>query len=642
MRSVLGLRDATFGLIVLFVAAACGSSAPTTSTASASGYHSPSIAFSTSAGDVIASADVAPEADSVVEGTGPDGTDYKVDIPAFALTEPTTISMRPLKPVAIPGGQLVAGVELAPEGTVFGLPVTLTITPSNGDVMGLMPFQYTGSADAATATLAITESIDAGSVQMWLDHFSGGLVAKPADLNIAARQVDPGTFPTNGSPSEQSAWAQDMIALGKWEMAKGPPADPGAPNPVEVGQDMLNRGWTALNDAEAARGNTNHDALMKLVKAGQLKDAADVTAGLVALGRKAIERASKASPCDPGATIGSALQPLLDARDEYFKNVIMNLDADNTFQQLLTDGKPTDFKYMQHLFGTFLGSMRQTQLLGRTSETDDLMNARVQEWSHTYGLNLVSKTVPSTTADWQMILGVMRQAALYGDDVVARAGPCVPPPGQTCPPHADLLPGADDARLAEANICEPQPSESSTPVEDQPVTDHVSITGHGVTDGLSSNLGNGQDGKSVADLSIEMDLRVQSVGGIVRETLLSGNYTITGSSTGDCVGTGSESGPMSTIRLYTVTDAGSNISVEINLPNDSASLIASFQYPVTCATIRRDPKNNNNPYVVQEPGTGGASLSDLSCDLSTNGGETSCQEGSGTTSTTWTVQLSKR
>lgn len=144
------------------------------------------------------------------------------------------------------------------------------------------------------------------------------------------------------------------------------------------------------------------------------------------------------------------------------------------------------------------------------------MNARVQDWSHTYGLNLVSKNAPSTAADWQMILGVMRQAALYGDDVVVRAGPGIPPPGQTCPLHADLLPAPDGALLAEATICGPQPSNSPTPVEDEAVTDHVSITGQGVTTGLSSNLGKGEDGTSIADLSIEMDLRVQSVGGIVQ------------------------------------------------------------------------------------------------------------------------------
>jgi hypothetical protein len=267
----------------------------------------------------------------------------------------------------------------------------------------------------------------------------------------------------------------------------------------------------------------------------------------------------------------------------------------------------------------FLGSMRQTQLLGITSDTDDLMNTRVHEWTHTFGLNLVSKTPPTTTANVQAILSVMRQAQLMGNEEVNNAGPCIP-----C-----LFSGAIEAPsggviLADANICPgPTPAPTRPPVEpDAPYTEHVAITGQDETDGLPSGLGSGTDGKQIGAISVGMDVQVQGIGGISHFTKVSGTYSMTGSVSGDCVGSGQADGVISTIGADARSLANGDGTVSVT--PFAGTITANFSFPQTCSAQDDVP-----PYAISTTTYPLQILFNASCDVSSGKGSYTCEDGLG-------------
>ena len=126
-------------------------------------------------------AEIGPDGGTLT-ATGPDGTTYRLDIPAQAVPFSTQVEMTPLAdvtgfPFDAPEHRL--GVELAPEGLHLLAAATLTIAPPGGlPRAGIATMDYL--EDGRDASLVIHEETgDAVRIPMW--HFSGWVAMYPID-----------------------------------------------------------------------------------------------------------------------------------------------------------------------------------------------------------------------------------------------------------------------------------------------------------------------------------------------------------------------------------------------------------------------------------------------------------------------------
>lgn len=118
--------------------------------------------------DAAVSAEIGPDGGTLT-ATAEDGTDYRLTIPAAALAAETTIRMTPLTDLVglPPGGELISGVKLEPEGLRFPLQATLEmILPAAMDNAAGF-----AASDGADFRLEIADDT-ADTVRFALPHFS--------------------------------------------------------------------------------------------------------------------------------------------------------------------------------------------------------------------------------------------------------------------------------------------------------------------------------------------------------------------------------------------------------------------------------------------------------------------------------------
>jgi len=552
---------AAIGFTLALGATGCGSAASTPSSAATDGgYRPPVIALSTDAGDPIASVDVVPEAAATVEGTGSDGAVYRLEIPAFALHEPATISVRPLAPVAVSGGRLVAGVELEPEGTTFAVPLKLTITPPSGSTGLLVPFQYSGTAEAGVASLAAVAGVDSQSVVVWLGHFSGAFIATPTDQQSFDNWSKAGPRPTNGTPADVKAWAEAVIDAAAYDVAAGRSPDPAASQQVI---DDARSAWVA---AEAEVWANDQAELAAKAKDGNLADADEFKSERDAITAKAMtveKTASEGGTGDPGAE--ALIQSILSVTDTYLRNVGKNLDADPAFQRTLQSGSVDGMLELLEIGRLAFSADRQDQLLGRVGGASEL-SAKVQKWLKQYGLSLAASCLVAPIAP-AIALGISRESGLLGLDDVAsamvdceKAGELAFPPPK---PTKTLGPCTPDNPSV---LCGP-----SLPISSlgDPIVAHGTVTGHFA--GRDPTRG----ATDTVDVTISADMRWNlgfDYEGLNAITLIAGRVEGSASSTADsdgCVLSATLRGDLVAVD-YQLETPDFNVSLAIPLTPDLA------------------------------------------------------------------------
>lgn len=117
-------------------------------------------------------ADVGPEG-ATLETTGADGTRYRLQISADALTEPATITMTPLTAITgLPFGEAQRGVQLEPDGLQFRTPVRLDIVAPAGGAWPLAQQIAIGMQGAAQHVTLASVDRSAATPGLLLMHFS--------------------------------------------------------------------------------------------------------------------------------------------------------------------------------------------------------------------------------------------------------------------------------------------------------------------------------------------------------------------------------------------------------------------------------------------------------------------------------------
>jgi hypothetical protein len=125
---------------------------------------------------------VGADAGGTLNATGPDGSTYKLEIPAGALPSDTTIKMTPVASVGgLPFTSAAAGVDLQPEGLVLLKTARLTVTPSHVPPAG---HQVTVGWHAGGQDFHLEPTSPGTGFVFGIDHFSGYEV-----VNGTAKQV---------------------------------------------------------------------------------------------------------------------------------------------------------------------------------------------------------------------------------------------------------------------------------------------------------------------------------------------------------------------------------------------------------------------------------------------------------------------
>ena len=121
-----------------------------------------------------------------ISAIGSDGTSYRLDIPAAALTVTTAISLTPVSSIddlPLQNG-LLAAVDLQPSGLQFLIPATLSISlPVDAPALSV-GFNWTGSGNAFGIKSSSISS-DRRTITLSVKHFSGyGMgIAGPSQLS---------------------------------------------------------------------------------------------------------------------------------------------------------------------------------------------------------------------------------------------------------------------------------------------------------------------------------------------------------------------------------------------------------------------------------------------------------------------------
>lgn len=132
------------------------------------------------------------------------GATFRLEVPAAAVSSPTTISVTPVRAVAnLPlTGELAFGVVLQPAGLRFDRPATLTITlPAGTDPSDLFGFLFDDSggnfeilrvtASGTTLSMQVPHFSVAGAAQGTLEDFAGNVqpLLDALPLNLPPTQV---------------------------------------------------------------------------------------------------------------------------------------------------------------------------------------------------------------------------------------------------------------------------------------------------------------------------------------------------------------------------------------------------------------------------------------------------------------------
>jgi hypothetical protein len=383
----------------------------------------PSLAGQTSgasvhAGEAAATLDAVPETDNVLEATGSDGSAYRLEVPAFALAVPTTISLRPLLGATVPGATLVAGVEIEPAGLQLRLPAVLTVTPAAGTdqfpTATLAGFEYTGSANATAELAALGPGGSGREFQILLTHFSGGMVGSLDTVgeNLWLQQ---GTFNT-ATADGRYAQADHAIRVLEHAVQTGKMTPEAAAASTEV--------W-ARQRLEAEIDRSGRDvAFQAVLDNANVNNAQPLLDQGVKLMRDAAEFKRLGDPDAADDLVFQAVQ--LEA--EFARRALENLKADTEFQHKVDGGLVSDLGEVRETLDT-LYSMAFVQALNENAATANALLQAFQDYVHRVAVAL-GCSCAQAGIDPLLAIAFLRMALLNHDqEAAAILEPCAPPTG---------------------------------------------------------------------------------------------------------------------------------------------------------------------------------------------------------------------
>ena len=134
---------------------------------------------------------VGADAGGTLNATGPDGSTYKLEIPAGALPSDTTIKMTPVASIGgLPFTSAAAGVDLQPEGLALLRTARLTVTPAHAPPAGR---QVTVGWHAGGQDLYLEPTSPGNGFVFGIDHFSGHEVVDGTAKQVGAQLQHPPT-----------------------------------------------------------------------------------------------------------------------------------------------------------------------------------------------------------------------------------------------------------------------------------------------------------------------------------------------------------------------------------------------------------------------------------------------------------------
>jgi hypothetical protein len=132
---------------------------------------------------------VGADAGGTLNATGPDGSTYRLDIPAGALPSDTTIKMTPVASIGgLPFTSAAAGVDLQPEGLVLLKTARLTVTPAHAPPAGR---QVTVGWHAGGQDFHLEPTSPQTGFVFGIDHFSGYEVVNGTQKQVGAQLQRP-------------------------------------------------------------------------------------------------------------------------------------------------------------------------------------------------------------------------------------------------------------------------------------------------------------------------------------------------------------------------------------------------------------------------------------------------------------------
>ena len=165
-----------------------------------------------------------------ITATGADGSTYKLDIPANALTQATRITLTPVSQVSqLPMGETGStplGVQMEPSGLTFFRAATLTITPAAASAVPLdkqLFVQWEGNGQKLALAAPDPKS---AKIRLQVLHFSGMGVVRSKGLDADIEAVRPRI----GGDAErriQSAIAEQLARERQRQLLGGDPGDGG-------------------------------------------------------------------------------------------------------------------------------------------------------------------------------------------------------------------------------------------------------------------------------------------------------------------------------------------------------------------------------------------------------------------------------
>jgi hypothetical protein len=132
---------------------------------------------------------VSTAAGGTLNATGPDGSTYKLEIPAGALPSDTTIRMTPVASIGgLPFTSAAGGVDLQPEGLILLKTARLTVTPAHAPPPAR---QVTVGWHGGGQDLHLEPTSPGSGFVFGIEHFSGYEVANGTQKQVDALQQRP-------------------------------------------------------------------------------------------------------------------------------------------------------------------------------------------------------------------------------------------------------------------------------------------------------------------------------------------------------------------------------------------------------------------------------------------------------------------
>ena len=145
-----------------------------------------------------------PGAEAILEGFGPDGTAYRLELGPYSVPRPMTVELRRLTGSAV-DGTLMAGVDIEPNGTELVEPALLVISPVAQPAEVLAAVEYRGDP-ASTVSAIIPGEFDGESLSLIATHFSGfAAVDVPASTLTTMQSALAADSPSGSSGTSQQA-----------------------------------------------------------------------------------------------------------------------------------------------------------------------------------------------------------------------------------------------------------------------------------------------------------------------------------------------------------------------------------------------------------------------------------------------------